>query len=126
MNPVRDRTDGRTDAVAFPAIASLRAALSSGKDAELGYVKWRKDSWTVGFLKAIAEYADNQPVEVGNPDKALVQYGMSCGIDLVYRLMTQPSRVFPEAFSGKSMPVYDHVLDQAYTDTPDSVLDQME
>lgn len=126
MNPLRDRVDSRIDETAFPAISSLRKALSSGKDAETGYLEWRRNPFTSAFLAAIAEYADSNPVEVGSGEKALVQYGMTCGLDLAYRVMTQPARVFPEAFGGKRPGLFDGVLEQAYTDTPDSVLDSME
>ena len=126
MNPIRDRVNERSDASANPAIAKLRKALSSGKDAEMGYLKWRRDPFTQAFLAAIAEFSDLNPVDFGSPDKSLVQYGMTCGIDLAYRLMTQPQRVFPEVFGGAAPALVDSVLDQAYTDTPDSVLDNME
>lgn len=126
MNPIRDRVNERSDATANPAIAKLREVLSSGKDAETGYLQWRKNPYTQAFLAAVAEFSDLSPVDSDSPEKSLVQYGMTCGIDLVYRLMTQPRRVFPEAFGGRAPMLVDPVLDQAYTDTPDSVLDNME
>lgn len=126
MNPIRDRVNERGDVVANPAIAKLREVLSSGKDAETGYLQWRKSPYTQAFLAAVAELSDLNPIDTDSAEKSLVQYGMTAGIDLVYRLMTQPRRLFPEAFGGKGPMLVDPVLDQAYTDTPDSVLDQME
>lgn len=126
MNPVKDLVNERTDEKAYPAISSLRKMLASGKEAEDAYVLWRKNPLTVAFLAALAEYSDTNPVDVRDQNTALVRYGMTCGLDLAYRLMTQPARMFPEVFGGKSAMPVDTVLDQAYVDTPDSVIDQMQ
>ena len=130
VTPETERVGARSDPRFNPAIASLRKALSSGKEAEDGFLKWRSEKFTRAFLDALAELADsphpNLDVYLGS-DQALVQYGMTAGLNLAYRLLTQPNRVFPEVFRGDAPGPVDYLLDQAYSDndTPDSVIERM-
>lgn len=128
MTPEKERISDRSIPGYNPGVDLLRKTLSSGKDAEDGYRRWRSDPYTKAFLGALAELADTPPFvvpETCTPEKIMVQYGMTAGLSLAFKLLAQPNRVFPEVFRGDlGHPSYDGELG-AYTDSQDSVLDQM-
>jgi hypothetical protein len=129
--PEKARVRARSNASFNPAIAALRKTLSSGKDAEVGYREWRRNPYTRGFVRALAELADTPPPsfeEGADANHVLVQYGMTSGLSLALKLLTQPSRVFPEAFSGDID--YDAYADgdiygEGYVDSQDDVISGM-
>lgn len=128
MNPEKTRVEDRANAEFNPAIALLRKTLSSGKDAEDGFREWRRHPYTRAFVNALAELADTPPHvlrgEGGDVNHVLVQYGMTAGLAMAYKLFTQPNRLFPEVFRGDAG-ITAPDIDDAYVDTQDEVIDQM-
>ena len=130
QTPEGERIGTRSDARYNPAISFLRKVLSSGKEAEDGFLKWRSERFTKAFLNALAELADSPHPSLDvykGTDHALIQFGMTTGLNLAYKLLSQPNRVFPEVFRGDSVGPVDYLLDQAYSDndTPDAVIERM-
>ena len=128
--PAKTRVDSRTDAVTCPAIARLRATLTSDKKVVNAFVKWRRNSFTRMFLAALSELADSPPLSVNEPtdtNSVLLQHGMTDGLNLAFRLLSQPQRVYPDIFADKDGKTAGGVdeFDVAYVDTPDSVIDDM-
>ena len=128
--PAQQRVSARTDAVACPAIARLRATLTADKKVVDAFVKWRRNSFTRMFLAALSELADSPPLAAREPpdtNSVLLQHGMTDGLNLAYRLLSQPQRVYPEIFAKKDGGTAGGVdeFDRAYEDTPDSVIDDM-
>lgn len=113
-----------------PAIANLRSVLSSGKkDVEDGFIRWRRDGFTRMFTEALQEMADTAPAtgrELSDVNQFLFQAGMSAGLSMALKLITQPKRLFPEIFGGSSAgDAHVTELTSAYVDTPDDVIDNM-
>lgn len=129
MTPEQERVAARLDPVSNPAIATLRAALSSGKDAEDQFLKWRKSPMTRLFIAALNELADSPPPfsnESGDTNSVLLQYGMTSGLNLAVKLLSRPSRVYPDVLKG-TQPSQDggDALAGSYEDTLDDQLDSM-
>lgn len=129
--PEKARVRARSNPAFNPALAALHKLLSSGKDAEVGYREWRRNPFTKGFVRALAELEDTPPpafAESTESNHVLVQYGMTAGLSLALKLLTQPARVFPDAFSGDLD--YDayaegDIFGDGYVDTQDQVIAEM-
>lgn len=63
--------------------------------------QWADQRTTVLVRDALRDLALNGPVHVAAPDAA-VQYGVTVGLNLALQLMTDPSLVYPELFTGVS------------------------
>lgn len=122
MTPEQLRAVYSSEASANPAVAEFRSFLTSGKRAEDGYYEWLASSITQLVVRALEELADNPPVST-NQD-ALIQYGMTSGLQMAVKLITQPKRLYPEVFQD-AKPKKDGPLDKAYTVTADDVIDNM-
>ena len=124
LTPEQVRVQSHADRAAYPALAQLRAALTSGAAAERGFWDWLAEPYSQMMARAIEELADNPaPLPCDTKDTLLVQYGITTGLQLAAKLMTSPSRVFPALFrdpAGQD----DAALD-SYTDTADNVIDRM-
>lgn len=128
MSPEKDRIKAGSSTDSNPAIALLRKTLASGGDAEAGFREWRRNPFTRAFVNALAEFVDSPPpaTQIVGPDGVLVQYGVTAGLALALKLLTQPNRVFPEVFRGDvSLDEFPSALDDAYVDSQDSVIDRM-
>lgn len=104
-----------------PAVAAFRAFLTTGKAAEDAFYAWLAEPMTQLVVRAIEEMADNPPVV----DKAAIetQYGVTSGLQIAAKLMTQPRRLFPEVLQDPKG--QEPTLDKAYTATADSAIDNM-
>lgn len=124
--PASARVAAGCSPAACPSIALLRKTLSSGKEAEDGFREWRRHPYTVAFVNALAELVDTPPAMTGGTvtEQILVQYGVTSGLALALKLLTQPNRVYPEVFRG-DMNVPDAEDFGAYTDSQDSTIDQL-
>lgn len=122
MTPEQLRAVYSSEASANPAVAEFRAFLTSGKRAEDDYYAWLSSPMTQRVVRALEEIADNPPVS-SNQD-ALIQYGMTSGLQMAVKLITQPKRLYPEVFQD-AKPKKDGPLDKAYTVTADDVIDKM-
>jgi hypothetical protein len=120
MTPEQLRLAYHADTQTSPAVAALKAALMSGKASEDAFYRWLAEPFTQAVTRALEELADNPPVS--GADVAL-QYGVTSGLQLAVKLMTQPKRVFPEVF--QDAPQIDEGLDKSYTANADSVIDSM-
>lgn len=128
MTPEQERVALRIDPASNPGLSTLRAELSSGKESEDRYLEWRRHPYTRMFLRALVELADSPPPfaqESGETNRILLQYGMTSGLNLAVKLLSQPHRVYPEIFTVKKGKAQDDGLDQSFTDTLDDVLDGM-
>lgn len=129
MTPEQARVVNRSDATANPAVARLRTVLSSGKDAEEGFRNWRSDGYTRLFASALQELADSPPFTgkaESDINQILIQTGMTMGLSMALKLITQPKRLFPEIFGGSAPgPASASDLTASYTDDLDSVIDYM-
>ena len=109
------------DASTNPAVAAFRAFLTTGKAAEDAFYAWLAEPMTQLVVRAIEEMADNPPVV----DKAAIetQYGVTSGLQIAAKLMTQPRRLFPEVLQDPKG--QESTLDKAYTTNADSAIDNM-
>lgn len=109
------------DASTNPAVAAFRAFLTTGKAAEDAFYAWLAEPMTQLVVRAIEEMADNPPVV----DKAAIetQYGVTSGLQIAAKLMTQPRRLFPEVLQDPKG--QEPALDRAYTTNADSAIDNM-
>lgn len=109
------------DASTNPAVAAFRAFLTTGKAAEDAFYAWLAEPMTQLVVRAIEEMADNPPVV----DKAAIetQYGVTSGLQIAAKLMTQPRRLFPEVLQDPKG--QEPTLDRAYTTNADSAIDNM-
>lgn len=109
------------DASTNPAVAAFRAFLTTGKAAEDAFYAWLAEPMTQLVVRAIEEMADNPPVV----DKAAIetQYGVTSGLQIAAKLMTQPRRLFPEVLQDPKG--QEPTLDKAYTANADSAIDNM-
>lgn len=127
--PAQQRVAERMDADRFPAIATLRRTLTADKTVVESFLKWRGNSYTRMFLAALSELADTPPVTVESPsdtNSVLLRCGMTDGLNLAFRLLSQPQRVYPDIFRGSDgKNAVPEDFDRAYVDTPDSVIDDM-
>lgn len=121
MTPEQLRLTFHDNATSSPAVASLRAYLTTGVAAEDAFFKWRADPMTQMVTRALEELADNPPIDKGID--VAQQYGFTSGLQLAIKLMTQPKRVFPEVFQDPRQPAGE--LDRAYTVNADSAIDGM-
>lgn len=121
MTPEQLRLAYHADTQANPAVAELKATLMSGRATEDAFYAWLADPFTQKVARAIEELADNPPA-VG--DDIALQYGLTTGLQLAAKIMTQPKRVFPEVFQD-AKPAADGGLDKSYTANADSVIDSI-
>ncbi len=125
MTPAQDRLAYRQDAKSCPALAALRAWLSDGKkETEDTFRAWRAQPVTRKFLAALSELAGSPPIQANEPtdtNRVLVQYGMTAGLELAHRLLSQPGRVYPEIFASNAGQADGGELDRGYEDYPDDV-----
>lgn len=122
MTPEQLRLAYLADASANPAVAAFRAFLTTGKAAEDAFYAWLSEPLTQLVTRAIEELADNPPV-VGETDVA-TQYGVTSGLQLAVKLMTQPRRMFPEVLQDAKVGA-DGGLDKAFTTNADAAIDNM-
>ena len=123
MTPEQLRVAYHADASANPAVAAFRAFLTSGKAAEDAYFAWLAAPITQLVTRAIEELADNPPLAADSGDVAL-QYGVTSGLQLAAKLMTQPRRLYPEVFHD-AQPADDGALEKAFTTNADAAIDNM-
>lgn len=125
LTPEQVRIRSHADAASHPALAELRVTLMSGADAERQYWDWLALPYTQKMVRALEEMADNPPVfPADSKDTLLVQYGITTGLQLAVKLMSNPRRVFPEVFRDpRSVP--DDVPLGSYTENADQVIDRM-
>lgn len=122
MTPEQLRVAYHSDAAGNPAVAEFRAFLTSGKAAEDKFYEWLALPMTQLVVHALEELADN-PSDALPQQDVLLQYGVTSGLQIAVKLMTQPKRLYPELFKD---PVRkDDELDRAYTANADSVIDNM-
>lgn len=124
LTPEQVRVQSHADASAYPATAELRALLSSGAAAEDDFWKWLALPYTQRMVRALEELADNPvPLSCDTKETLLVQYGITTGLQLAVKLLSNPRRVFPEVFRDPATPP-DAELG-SYVDNADSVIDAM-
>lgn len=121
MTPEQLRVAYHSEASVNPAVAEFRAYLTSGKAAEDAFYAWLASPMTQLVVRVIEELADN-PSEISQQDM-LVQYGVTSGLQIAAKLMTQPKRLYPELFQDAARE--DGPLDKAYTTNADAAIDQM-
>lgn len=122
MTPEQLRVAYHSDAAGNPAVSEFRAFLTSGKAAEDAFYEWLALPMTQLVVHALEELADNPSDNLPQQD-VLLQYGVTSGLQIAVKLMTQPKRLYPELFKD---PVRkDDELDRAYTANADSVIDNM-
>lgn len=124
LTPEQVRVRSHADASAYPALAELRALLKAGAAAEDAYWKWLGDPYTQRMTRALEELADNPPPYPGDTEASLlVQYGITTGLQLAAKLLTNPRRVFPDVFRDPNSPK-DEPLG-SYAQNADQVIDNM-
>lgn len=97
-SPTAQRTAGRSGYVAKGGTVALREMfLPVASAAE--FAKWSEDRTTSLVRDALRDMALNGPLSVDAHDAA-VQYGVTVGLNLAVQLMTDPSLVYPELFTG--------------------------
>ena len=121
MTPEQVRVAYHSEASANPAVSEFRAFLTSGKSAEDSFYKWLSLPMTQLVIRVLEELADNPPVT--QQQDVLMQYGLTSGLQLATKLMTQPKRLYPELF--KDADKKDGSLDKAYTTNADAAIDNM-
>lgn len=125
LTPEQVRIRSHADASTCPALAELRATLTSGADAERQFWDWLALPYTQKVVRALEEMADNPPaLPADTGDTLLVQYGITTGLQLAVKLLSSPRRVFPEVFRdprGAS----DDASFGSYTENVDQVIDRM-
>lgn len=122
MTPEQFRVAYHSGASANPAVTEFRAFLTSGKAAEDQFYEWLVHPMTQLVVRALEELADN-PLDNLPQQDVLLQYGVTSGLQMAVKLMTQPKRLYPELFHD---PVKtDGELDRAYTANADSAIDNM-
>lgn len=125
LTPEQVRVRSHADAASFPALAELRATLTSGAEAERQYWDWLAHPYTQKMVRALEEMADNPPLLPADArDTLLVQYGMTTGLQLAVKLLANPRRVFPDVFRDPRGPSDDVPLG-SYTENADQVIDRM-
>ena len=120
MTPEQLRLAYHADTQTNPAVAEFKATLTSGKASEDAFYAWLSEPFTQKVVRVIEELADNPPVA---GDDVALQYGVTSGLQLAAKLITQPKRVFPEIFQDPQ--TLDATLDRSYTANADSVIDNM-
>ena len=124
LTPEQVRVRSHADAASCPALAELRATLTSGAEAERQYWDWLALPFTQMMVRALEEMADNPPMgPADGKDTLLVQYGMTTGLQLAVKLLASPKRVYPEVFRDPGG-VSDAPLG-SYTENADQVIDRM-
>lgn len=122
MTPEQLRVAYHSDTAGNPAVTEFRTFLTSGKAAEDAFYEWLALPMTQLVVRALEELADN-PSDALPQQDVLLQYGVTSGLQIAVKLMTQPKRLYPELFKD---PVRkDDELDRAYTANADSVIDNM-
>lgn len=125
MTPEQVRVRSHADAASCPALAELRSTLTSGAEAERQFWGWLAQPYTQKMVRALEELADNPPVLPADMnDTLLVQYGITTGLQLAIKLLSNPRRVFPEVFRDPQSGSGDVALG-SYTENVDQVLDRM-
>lgn len=125
LTPEQVRVRSHADASEYPAIAELRALLSSGAEVERTYWEWLSASWTQRMTRALEEFADNPAANVLTDarDSVLVQYGITTGIQFALKLLSNPRRVFPGVFRDPQKNA-EEALD-SYAQNADQAIDNM-
>ena len=84
--------------VAAGGVTALRRMMLP-KAAASEFEEWSRGRVTCLVRDALRDLALNGPAHVGATD-ASVQYGMTVGLNLALQLVTDPSIVYPELFTG--------------------------
>ena len=125
LTPEQVRVRSHADTSAYPAIAELRALLTAGAESEAGFWAWLAEPFTQRMTRALEELADNPPpYPADTKESLLVQYGITTGLQLAAKLLTNPRRVYPEVFRDPKSDVGDEPLG-SYTENADRVIDSM-
>lgn len=120
-SPIAGRVASRDGYVAKGGVAALREMLLPVEAAH-EYHRWSDDCTTALVREALRDMALNGPVSVETQD-ASVQYGVTIGLNLAVQLLTDPSLVYPELFTG-AVAAQPHALGQPdYATGTDSLLD---
>ena len=124
LTPEQVRVLSHADASAYPATAELRALLSSGAAAEADFWNWLSLPYTQRMVRALEELADNPaPLQTDTAETLLVQYGITTGLQLAAKLLSNPRRVFPEVFRDPAAQPDGDL--GSYVDNADKVIDDM-
>ena len=86
--------------VATSGVSVLRRMFASVESAS-EFEQWSKERTTMLVRDALRDLALNGPAHV-DAEGAAVQYGVSVGLNLALQLVTDPSLVYPELFTGVS------------------------
>lgn len=86
--------------VAQGGVSALRAMLLDTK-AATEFKEWSEQRMTRLVRDALRDLALSGPLHVGSSDVAM-QYGVTSGLALALQLVTDPSLVYPELFTGVS------------------------
>lgn len=124
LTPEQVRVRSHADASVYPATAELRALLSSGASAEAEFWSWLALPVTQRMVRALEELADNPaPLPCDTKETLLVQYGITTGLQLAVKLLSNPRRVFPEVFRDPASEPDGDL--GSYVDNADKVIDDM-
>lgn len=125
MTPEQVRVRSHADAASCPALAELRATLKSGAEAERQFWEWLASPFSQKMVRALEEMADNPPVlSADTRDSLLVQYGVTTGLQLAVKMLSNPKRVFPDVFRDPVATSGDGSFG-SYTENADQVIDRM-
>ena len=81
-------------------VAKFRKLFNPANSAEV-FHNWAEHPITAAVAGAVRDLALHSPVaEVGDPENHLIQYGIGVGLSLAAQLLTDPSSVYPEMFTG--------------------------
>lgn len=126
MTPEQQRLRYHADASPVSALTRLRAALTSGSDAERAFYEWLAAPMTQLMTQAVEELADNPPLaRTDTKETLLVQYGVTSGLQMAAKLLTNPRRIFPELFRDPGNVNPEGPLDGSYRENADTVIDNM-
>ena len=125
LTPEQVRVRSHASASAYPALAELKVRLTSGADVEREYWNWLAEPFSQLFVRAIEELADNPPLLPSDgKESLLVQYGVTTGLQLAAKVLSNPRRVFPDVFRDPGSAV-NAGLSESYTENADQVIDSM-
>lgn len=121
MTPEQLRISYLSETASNSAVSEFRTFLTTGKSAEDTFYAWLALPMTQLIVRALEELADNPPVS--QQQDIVAQYGVTSGLQLAAKLMTQPKRVFPEVFQDARE--QGGPLDKAYTTNADAAIDSL-
>ncbi len=125
-NPALTRAGGSgSGALVDSGVDRLRRYLNSAGAAET-FAKWANEPMTAYMRAALQSLAATGPVHL-DVNETAVQYGITIGLSLAAQLVTDPSAVYPELFTGVSAETVSvHLPDPDYGTAIEDVLDNKE